>query len=56
MTNISDKDRLTILALAIRKMASDAFDKSDAEKDQRKDWIEIWIDNYLCEDLLEDKH
>jgi hypothetical protein len=52
---MNDQERLKILSDAIREMASDAFEKSDAEEDQRGEWIAVWIDNYLCEDLLEGK-
>ena len=52
---MTDQERLKILSDAIRKMAYDAFlETSTLEKDQRKDWTETWIDNYLCIDLLEE--
>ena len=52
---MTDQERLVILSNAIRKMAHDAFlETSILEKEQRKDWIETWIDNYLCIDLLEE--
>lgn len=55
MISTSDKDKLKILSDAIRKMALDALlETSTLEKDQRKDWVETWIDSYLCKDLLEE--
>ena len=58
---MDDKKRLKILSDAIRKMAYDAFLETstlssdpNVEKNQRKDWIERWIDNYLSIDLLEE--
>ena len=63
---MNNQERLRILSDAIRKMAFDAYEArnddtirySDAPireviAVEKAEWLAIWIDNYLCEDLLE---
>ena len=60
---LDDKERLVILSDAIRKMASDAYQRDVIDKppggyysivaENKEEYMAIWIDNYLCEDLLE---
>jgi len=68
---MNDKERLQILSDAIRRMAEDAFISEVVETEMlgleleqlpgvsedefKQDWIEGWIDEYLCIDLLEVK-